>query len=280
MRNPSPSERFIIGTLSALLTMDACGQSLVNGTNYPDLFAPSGSVTVDPSDGGLVGITLGGSATGPVGTYWDANAQGGASVSLLGIGLAETGAQVELTGSELRFDISNNADSLLGRLGTGAGVALNWSATATFDATGNELILAPNTIYVVTFDVDGSNGLLNSTLGLLPAFGLEFLDGSGTPIGVEGGGTLVNIIGLSLEPVLGPAVGTGRATVNFTTGSTVAGGPAGLRFTGEAVIPATAFGIGTNFATITNIGVTQIPEPSLLAFVPLLGGALLIQRKR
>lgn len=266
--------------LVVCLNMTAKAQSLVDGTNYPELFGPAGNVTVDPPNGGLIGISLGGSASGAPGTYWEATATGGASASLLGLGLVETGAQVELTGSALRFDLNNSADSLLGRLDTGTSIALTWSATATFDDPGSPLVLAPNTLYSVSFDVDGSNGLLNSTLGITPQFGLEFLDGAGTAVGASGGGNLVNIIGLTLDPIFGPAVGTGRATVQFQTGGSVGTGPAGLRFTGSALVPASALGIGTNFATISNIGISQIPEPSPLNFAPMFAAAYVFRRKR
>ena len=56
---------------------------------------------------------------------------------------------------------------------------LREEVTATFDAAGKELFLLPNSVYQVSFDVDGSNGLLKSTLGLFPTFGLEMLDGAG-----------------------------------------------------------------------------------------------------
>jgi MYXO-CTERM domain-containing protein len=165
-------------------------------------------------------------------------------------------------------------------VGIGLGLAMTWSATATFDAAGQELLLLPNSIYQVSFDVDGSNGLLNSTLGIVPTFGLEMLDGAGNPINspVEGG-TLVNVIGLELLGIIGSPPESGRAVVQFQTGANVPAGPAGLRFTGSAFLPATALNLGTNFATISNIGVSAVPEPSA-AGLGLLGLALALRRRR
>ncbi|WP_367870520.1 hypothetical protein [Luteolibacter sp. Populi] len=264
------------------------GQTLVDGTNYPGLFGPAGNVTVTPSslpDGTLLDVHLGGSKSGSLGSYWTAHATGGAVLGsnlplIPELRLAETGAQVALSNNGLEFNISNNPNSILGSLGTGLGLALTWSATATFDEEGQELLLLPNTIYQVSFDVDGSSGLLNSTLGVFPNFGLEMLDGNGDAISCPAvDGSLVNIIGLDLLGIVGSPPESRRAVVQFETGASVAGGAAGLRFSGSAVLPATLLGIGTNFATVSNISVTQVPEPSALA-LGLLGGALALRRRR
>lgn len=254
--------------VATLLVSAVSAQSLINSTNYSDLFSPPGNVTVDaPSP--LLGLTLGGSASGPLGNYWSADATGGASLSVLGLGVVDTGAQVSLSGNALEFNISNQPNTLLGALGTGASLSFGWSATATFDQAGQELTLTPATIYQVSFDLMGNDTLLSSTAGLLPSFGVELLDGAGNPIGSAGGDTLVDILGLSLlSPVVGNPVGDSRATVTFITPSSVDSAPASLRFTGDASLSATALGIGTNFATISNVNITAVPEPScmLLAF--------------
>jgi MYXO-CTERM domain-containing protein len=263
------------------------GQTLVDGSNYPGLFGPEDDVTVTPPplpSGTIAGVHLGGSASGALGTYWQAQANGGAVLgsNLLGeVRLAETGAQVALNDSGgLEFNISNDPGSILGALGVGLGLTMNWSATATFDEPGEELFLLPNTIYRVVFDVDGSNGLLNSTLGLTPTFGIEMLDGAGNAIDSPAeDGSLVNIIGLELLGIIGSPPESGRATVDFQTGSTLPGGTAGLRFTGSAILPATALNLGTNFATISNLSVTAVPEPSALA-LGLLGAAFALRRRR
>jgi hypothetical protein len=253
------------------------GQTLVDSSNYGDLFGPSGSsLTVNPPDS-LIGLTLGGSASGPLGTYWDAEAQGGASLKIV-VGVAETGAQVALNNGELQFNVSNNESSILGALGTGLSLDLDWAATATFDKSGSELLLAPNTTYQLTFDVDGSNGLLNSTLGIFPTFGVELLDGNGDAVDAAGGGTLVNIIGLELLGIVGSPPQSGRAVVQFQTGSTVASGPAGIRFTGSALAPATVLNLGTEFASVTNLQIAAVPEPSVLGLAGL--GAFAVFRRR
>jgi hypothetical protein len=254
------------------------GQVLVDSSNYGDLFTPGGSpVTVDSPDS-LIGLRFGGSAAGSLNPYWQAEAEGGVSLKLL-IGVAETGAQVALNNGELQFNISNNESSILGALGTGLALDLDWSATATFNKTGSQLLLAPNTTYQLTFDVDGSNGLLNSTLGILPTFGVELLDGSGNAVGAAGGGTLVNIIGLELLGIVGSPPGSGRAVVQFLTGSTVASGPAGVRFTGSASAPATVLSLGTEFASITKLNIAAVPEPSALGLIGF-GSFALFRRRR
>ena len=261
--------------VSSLLTILANGQSIVNSTSYPTLFGPASSVTVDPPNGGLLNIQVGGSASGNIGNYWAASATGGASVSLLGIGLTETGAQVALTGSALQFNVSNSA--AVGQLLDAGltGLSATWTATADFDQPGNQLLLAPNTIYRVSFDVDGSNGLLNSTLGITPTFNVQLLDGSGTAVGTAGSGTLVNVAGL-----LGTGVTSGRATVDFVTGSSVSGiNPAALRFSGGATLNATALGLGTNFATISNVDISAVPEPTIFG-LSCLGILTFLRRRR
>lgn len=271
-------------SLPLLLLALACspgvsgGQVLVDSSsNYSDLFGPDGSeVTVDPTNS-LVGLEFGGTETDSLGTYWNATAEGGASLKIL-VGVAETGAQVGLNDGELQFNISNNESSILGALGAGGALDLDWSATAIFDKTGSQLLLAPNTTYQLTFDVDGSNGLLNSTLGILPTFGVELLDGSGNAVGAVGGGTLVNILGLELLGIVGSPPRSGRAVVQFQTGSTVASGAAGVRFTGSASAPAAVLGLGTEFASVTNLNVAIVPEPSALGLIGF--GAFAFARRR
>ncbi len=264
------------------------GQTLVDGSNYPGLFGPAGDVTVTPPP--LAPITvldvhLGGTASGPLGDYWMAQANGGAvlgsHLGILELRALETGAQVALNGNGgLEFNISNPAGGLLDELGVNLALNLSWSARAIFDAPGEELFLLPNSIYQVEFDVDGSNGLLKSTLGITPTFGIEMLDGAGNAIDSPAeDGSLVNIIGLELLGIIGSPPGSGRASVQFETGSSVPGGAAGLRFTGSALLPGTVLGLGTNFATISNISVTAVPEPSAFA-LGFLGAAFALRRRR
>lgn len=255
------------------MVLPTFGQVLVDSGNYPNLFSPVDDVTVDPPTP-LIGLTIGGTATDSLGTYWDATATGGASLSV-GLGLVETGAQVALTGNALEFNISNNADTLLGALGIGTSLSFGWTATATFDEAGQELFLSPGTVYQISFDLMGNDTLLSSTAGLLPTFGIELLDGAGNPMDSTEGGTVIDILGLSLlSPVVGNPVGDSRATVTFVTPGSVDAGAASLRFTGGADLSATALGLGTNFATISNIQIEAVPEPSstlaLLGALPLL----------
>lgn len=250
-----------------LLTHPGLGQAIPDPIAYPGLFAPAGSLTVIPPPiptGSLA--QLGGSITGDIGTYWKATATGGAVVGsnvLVEIRLAESGAQVSLTGSALEFNLSNNPSSILGSLGTGTGVTLTWSATATFDEAGNPLILQPDTTYRVRFDVDAGNGLLSSTLAINPTFGLELLNGAGNPVGYSGGGTIVNLIGLQLFPVAGAPAGAGTAVADFRTGASVPPGAAGIRFTASATLPASIAGIGTKLASITNLTLGEVDDYTL-----------------
>jgi len=253
-----------------LVAPAAFGQSLVNGTNYSDLFTGSPSnVTVNVPNAVLLTVSNA-SATGPMSPYWQATATGGASV--LG-GITESNAQVALTGSALQFNVQNTG--LLGNLAGLTGLATAWSATATFDKAGNVLLLAPNTTYEVSFQVDGSNGLLNSTLGITPSFTFQFLDGAGNVVGSNSNGTLVNLVGL-----LGTGVTSGTVTVDFTTGATVnTSSAAALKFNGASTLDAQVLGLGTNFATVSNLSITQVPEPSSLGLVAFSALALL-RRKR
>lgn len=245
------------------------------GSSYAAPFSPSGSVTHDVPGGGLLSLTLSnGTTTGSVGG-WDLSAQGGANISLLGLGLVESGAQTSLTGSSLRFGVSNDTDSLLGALGTGSSLAFAWHATAWFDSPGVELGFSPNTTYHISFDVDGSNGLLGSVLGVTPSFTFEFIDGAGNPLISDSSGTLINIAG-----ILGTGVTTGTVQLDYTLGGTVPTGPIGIRFSGDALLDATALGVGTDFATVSNLGLTAsvVPEPGAISLV--LAGAMLLGTRR
>lgn len=226
------------------------GDSKIVGadTAYASIFSPSGSVTVDPPNGGLLTLSLGGTA-GPADVgFWSLKATGGVSIGLLGIGLTESGSRVSLDGSALKFQVSNNASSLLGWLGVGTSITSTWEATATFNKPGAPIELQPNTRYTVSFLVDGSNGLLQSGLGIAPSFTIELLDGSGNAIASQSSGTLINLLGL-----LGTGVTSGTVNLTFNTPGSVGTGAAKLRIKGSAALNTTVLGLGTTFASIRNL---------------------------
>jgi len=257
--------------LSLTLVALACfngpslGQTLVDGTSYSGLFSPAANVTVEPHTTPPSGVLLNLSvvldpdtqATGPLGTYWQATAQGGADGYLTVLGLPvrtnTTGAQVALSNNTLQFNVSNDPATLLGALGVGLSTSLSWSATATFNAPGKVVTLAPNTTYRINFNVLNGRGLLNNTLTLSRSFGVELLNGAGVPVGSSGGGSLINILGLTLIDLDGTTGDLAEAQVDFRTGATVPSGAASLRFTAAAALPVTALNIGSNFATISGI---------------------------
>src|SRR5689334_6990838 len=114
----------LAGTLGA-----SRGQTVVDSTTHTGLFSPSANVTVDPipDPEPLIGIILDPPpASGPLGNYWNATASGGAAIFALGIDAASTGAQVALSNNSLQFNVSNNPQSVLGLLGTGVSLGLQW----------------------------------------------------------------------------------------------------------------------------------------------------------
>jgi hypothetical protein len=260
-----------ITLMYALALSPALGaQSLVNASNYGDLFSPGGSnVTVDVPNTAL--LSFGGSASGPLGTYWSATADGG---STIGFGLAESGAQVALTGGSLQFNIANIGliDTLID--GGLAGLTTSWTATATFDKPGSELILASYTTYEISFLIDGNNGLLESTLGINPYFNFELLDGNGQSVADASSSTIINLVG-----ILGTGVTSGTATLTFTTGDISDTDPASVRFSGGAILTPELLGIGSNFATVSNFSIVQVPEPSVCGIMAL-SGLLFLKRRR
>lgn len=230
-----------------------------SSTSYPNVFAPAGHATVNPPNGSLFSIVLGGSA-GPVQSgIWSMRATGGAGVSLLFLGLLETGARTEIDGSALKFKVSNNSSTLLGALGVGTAITTSWEATASLNQPRAVKALQPNSQYKVTFHVDGSNGLLESGLGIVPTFTAELLDGSGAQVASESSGTLINLLGL-----LGTGVTSGTVTLTFNTGAVVPAGPPSLRFRGSSVLNTTVLGLGTTFATIDQLTISQVaPDYSM-----------------
>lgn len=222
------------------------------GTSYSSIFTPASTVTVNPPDA-IIGISLGGTAGPTTSGIWSLKATGGVSISILGLGITETGAQVELTGSALKFNMSNNTSSLLGALGVGTSIAATWEAAAKYNTAGSVLNLQPNTRYTVSFFVDGSNGLLKSGLGIVPSFTTELLDGAGNAVAEKNSGTLINLVGL-----LGTGVTSGTVNLTFDTPSTVAAGAYSLRFKGGAVLNTTVLGLGRTFATISNVTVNTL----------------------
>jgi hypothetical protein len=250
----------LAGTLGA-----SHGQTLVDSTTHTGLFSPSATLTVDPLTepppplGTGIDLDPATAITGSLGSYWTATATGGAEVFLLGVSTLATGSQIALSNNSLQFKVSNDPQSLLGALGVGLSLELQWSATAIFDGTpGAVVTLEPNRTYRISFDVTDDSGLLDSTLNINPAFGVELLDGAGNPISYVGGGTNASILGLQLAPVLGGPNGAATATADFVTGATVPNGAAGIRFTGAASLPATVLNIGTDFAAVSNLKLVAV----------------------
>lgn len=252
------------GTLGA-----SHGQTLVDSTStHTGLFSPADTVTVDPLTapppplGTGVSLDPTTATTDSLGNYWNATATGGAELYALGIQTLSTGSQVALSDNALKFRVSNDPGSLLGALGIGLSVGLQWSATATFDGTpGPAVTLEPNRTYRVSFEVIDDSGLLDSTLNLNPTFGVELLNGAGAPVGYVGGGTVASILGLQLSPVLGGP--SSAAVAEFKTGATVPAGAAAIRFTGSAVLPATVLNIGTEFASVSKIKLVAVDPYTL-----------------
>ena len=79
--------------------------------------------------------------------------------------------------------------------------------------------------------------------------------------------------------IMAATLGTSDGQTLVETGGSVAPGAAGVRFTGSALVPATALGIGGRFASVSNLSVTQVPEPSTLA-LGFLGAAVGFRRRR
>ncbi|MDB6077641.1 MAG: hypothetical protein JWO82_1388, partial [Akkermansiaceae bacterium] len=235
----------------------ALSQTTVDSSSYPGLFGPDDTVTADVDAGGLLGITLAGSTTDSLGTYWNATATGGAALAVLFLPVVKSQAQVALASSTLQFKINNDPGSILGALGVGTGLSLSWSATATLNKSGSVFQLQPNSTYRVGFDVDTGSQLLSTTLNITPSFGVTFLDANNNAIGSSGGTTLVNILGLQLLGVIG-SPSTGHAVVDFKTGASVPVGAAKVKFTGGSILPASLLGIGTTFATVSNLSVSYV----------------------
>ena len=231
----------------------ASAQDTVDSSNYPGLFGPANSViAVTPP---VVGV--GGTASGSLGTYWSAQADGALGI----VAITATGSQVKLTGSALQFNLSNDPTTLLGALGSGLSLNLAWSATATFNKSGSVLTLKPNSTYRVAFDVNSGSGLLNSVLGANRQFTVSLLDSASQPIGTSTNSVAVNLLGLQLLTTGTP--GTGRAVMDFKTGASVPAGAAKLKFDGSAALPAGLVGIGTTFANISNLSVAYVSPYTL-----------------
>ncbi len=263
---------FFLVTLFALSvnTTNAQTPLVGSGSSYNNIFSPAANATLDLT-GGLVTIELSNATEGPISAgVWDLSAQGGAKLSLV-----ESGAQTALTGTSLQFNINNSAIPLLGSL-AGSSIRYAWTAEARFDTSGT-LNYNPNTMYNISFNVDGNNGLLDSVLGLTPQFSFDLIDGSGNSLISGGSSTLVDIAGL-----LGSGVTSGTVNINYTTGGSAPTGPIGIRFQGEALVGSAALGIGTNFATVSNLNIsaTPVPEPGSCILISSVGIFLTLRRKR
>ena len=243
------------------------------GSSYNNIFSPPDSETFSVSGGGLLSLHLDNGTASKTSGIWNLSAQGGANISLLGLGLLESDAQTALTGTSLQFNISNNPNSLLSHLGVGTSLHYGWQATADFGS----LSYSPLTTYHVSFDVDGSNGLLGSVAGVTPSFSFELVDGAGNPLTSTSSGTLINIAGL-----LGTGVTTGTVSLDYTVAGTAPTGDIGIKFIGDTTIGATAIGLGNDFATVSNVNITAspVPEPGSGFLVAALGAVIMIRRRR
>ncbi len=246
------------------------------GSSYSNIFSAPDSIAYDVPGGGLLSLTLSNGSASKSSGIWDLTAQGGANATIL-LSLTESAAQTSLTGSALRFGVTNDNNSLLGLLGAGTSVHYAWSAEAYFDAAGSVLGYTADTIYNISFDVDGNNGLLSSVAGLTPQFSFELIDGAGNALASSGSGTLINIAGL-----LGTGVPTGTVNLSYTLGSTVPSGPIGIRFQGDALVGPSALSIGTDFASISNLNIsaTPVPEPGSCLLIGATGLLVFLRRRR
>lgn len=266
----------IIAVLPLLQTAHAQTALVGAGSSYSAPFSPSDSITYDVPGGGLISITLSNGTATMTSGIWDLTAQGGANATIL-FSFTESAAQTALSGTALEFNVSNDNNSLLGLLGVGASIHYAWEAVAYFDTPGSVLDYTDSTSYNVSFDVDGSNGLLSSVAGLTPSFTFELIDGSGNALTSDSSGTLINIAG-----ILGTGVPTGTVELDYTLGGSIPSGPLGIRFRGDALVGATALSLGTDYATISNLTITStpVPEPGGSVLMALTGLAVLMRRKR
>lgn len=257
------------------LSLNAQTPLVGTGSSYSNIFSPDTSLTYDVPGSGVISLYLDqtGFATSSPGV-WDFRATGGANISILGIG-TESAAQVALASNTLQFNLSQSAGGLLGSL-AGSSLHYGWQAQAYFDTSGT-LNYQPDTMYNISFDVNGNNGLLGSVVGVTPQFTFELIDGSGNALTSSGSGSLVNIAG-----VLGTGVTSGTVNLSYMTGGVAPTGTVGVRFTGDSLVGATALGIGTNFATVSNLNIsaTPVPEPAGAALLGAVGMIFLLRRKR
>lgn len=253
-------------------------QVIVGGGGlYSTPFAPTGGVLVNPPNGGLLNVVLGGTAGPSAVGNWDLSASGGASVSVLGLGLLEYGSSTSLTGTSLEFGSSSPSSTLLNLIGTGTSITSSWEATFVLDEAGKVVTLTPLTTYSVSFFVNGQNGLFDNTLNISPSFTFEFLDGSGTAIQEQSGSSSLNLLGL-----FGSGVPSGTANFTFTTGSSVSAGAVALRFSADADLNTVALGLGDSFAEISALAVTAtpVPEPDSLVLMGVAGVCAMFSRRR
>lgn len=251
------------------------------GSAYSSIFSPPSSFTYSNPSAFLGILSLGYDSPSPTGItssngIWNLAANGGASISLLGIGLLESQAQTQLAGGTLKFDIDNSAGSLLSHLGVGASIHYSWDADATFNTPGSVLNYSPNTTYHVSFDLNGNAGLLNSVAGVNPTFQFELVDSTGHVLTDTASGTLINVAGL-----LGTGVPSGTINLDYTLGNTVPTGAIEARFLGDAIVGATAVGLGTDFATVSNLTITAspVPEPAGGLLIASVGMITLLRRR-
>lgn len=252
----------------------ASGEDILGaGTHYdsPFTLGSEQTITVDPPDGTVV-LSLGGT-TGPTDIdLWEATATGGASLSVL-TSVLESGASLSVGGGALEFGATAANGALLSAVGLTAGIPMEWDARLTLDSPGNEMGLSPSTVYSVSFDVDGSNGLFDSSINVFPSFEFDLLDGSGTSVGAGGNATNVLLL-------LGGAE-SGTVNLEFVTPPTVDPGPATLVWHGEGLLSADALStFGSDYARVSGLSMSSVPEPSAATLLTIFASIGLLRRVR
>jgi hypothetical protein len=270
-------------TLCAMVAMskNSSAQSISivgRGSDYDDSFGESVRFHVDPDDS-HDGLKISVKSVKKKNKSWDLSASGGLSVKKSKDKSFKAGASISFEGNAMRFGVEGNSRDLRSAMGDGHFIS-SWAGSLRLDLPGRVVEARPNTIYQVSFDIAGANGLLDPSMDIFPRLTFSLTSKGGKRIETIGGDSVVNLL-----TILGQDQTSGTVTLDFATGSTVEDGPMSLEFSALANIGADALERSDQFLEISDLNMienplAQVPEPAPIILVVIGGIAMLARRMR
>lgn len=246
------------------------------GSLFERVLGNDGNITVDPTDATAGPVTSRNQRSTTLG-HWSLSVGGGISARGNQHQLLEAGATISSSQDQMKFGVTGNSADLRSSIGSSRFVS-SWSAALRLDSPQQPLELKPESVYELSFYLDGANGLLDPSMNLFPYLSLSFADGAGINLDTDSGASSVNLL-----TALGQNQTSGYVTLDFVTGTTVDSGPPTIKIDALANVGTTSLQRNDQFLTISSFSLIEnpivpVPEPAPI-FLVAAGGILLLIAK-